>query len=126
MSREELEARLPRDLERGTTSLGPHLDDVAILAGDRDLRSFGSQGEQRLAVLSLLLAEASVLVERGAFRRCSSSTTCSPSSTPSGGLPWRACLPEGGQTLITSTSAAALPLEPDQLLEVSPGEVRAA
>jgi hypothetical protein len=35
-------------------------------------------------------------------------------------------LPEGGQTLITSTSAAALPLDPDQLLEVSPGEVRTA
>ena len=34
-----LEARLDRDLERGTTGVGPHLDDVAILAGDRDLRA---------------------------------------------------------------------------------------
>ena len=32
-----------------STGLGPHLDDVRIAAGDRDLRSFGSQGEQRLA-----------------------------------------------------------------------------
>src|SRR5581483_7984693 len=45
-----LEARLERDLDRGVTGLGPHLDDVAILAGGRDLRSFGSQGAQRLAV----------------------------------------------------------------------------
>ena len=35
---DELEARTARDLERGTTSLGPHLDDVGVLAGERDLR----------------------------------------------------------------------------------------
>ena len=58
---EALESRLARDLERGTTGLGPHLDDVLIASGDRDLRQFGSQGEQRLAVLSLLLAEAELL-----------------------------------------------------------------
>jgi hypothetical protein len=29
---------------------GPHLDEIGIWSGDRDLRSFGSQGEQRLAV----------------------------------------------------------------------------
>ncbi len=56
-----LEARLSRDLERGTTGVGPHLDDVLVASGDRDLRQFGSQGEQRLAVLSLLLAEAELL-----------------------------------------------------------------
>ena len=56
-----LEARLARDLERGATGIGPHLDDILIASGDRDLRQFGSQGEQRLAVLSLLLAEAELL-----------------------------------------------------------------
>ncbi|MGZ4441456.1 MAG: DNA replication/repair protein RecF [Gaiellaceae bacterium] len=39
-----LEARLDRDVERGTTGLGPHLDDVASVSGSRDRRSFGSQG----------------------------------------------------------------------------------
>src|SRR5581483_4307686 len=48
-----LDARLARDLERGSTGIGPHLDDPALSAGDRDLRAFGSQGEQRLAVLAL-------------------------------------------------------------------------
>src|SRR5207249_5485693 len=57
----ELEVRLARVLERGATGLGPHLHDVAVLAGARDLRSFGSQGEQRAAVLALLLAEAKLL-----------------------------------------------------------------
>jgi DNA replication and repair protein RecF len=52
----DLEARLDDDVDRGTTGLGPHLDDVGLRAGGRDLRRFGSQGEQRLAVLSLILA----------------------------------------------------------------------
>ena len=61
---EALEARLDRDLERGATGLGPHLHDVSISSAGRDLRSFGSQGEQRTAVLALLLAEATLLTER--------------------------------------------------------------
>src|SRR5205085_1307276 len=65
--RAALERRLPRDLERGATSVGPHLDEVVLRAGDRDLRSFGSQGEQRLTVLALLLAEAELLQERRGF-----------------------------------------------------------
>lgn len=56
-----LEARLDRDLDRAATGAGPHLDDVLVAAADRDLRRFGSQGEQRLAVLALLLAEADLL-----------------------------------------------------------------
>src|SRR5581483_2525590 len=63
-TRDALAARLDRDLDRGVTGIGPHLDDVVIAAGPRELRSFGSQGEQRLAVLALLLAEAEVLAER--------------------------------------------------------------
>src|SRR5205085_10725063 len=62
-TREALEERLERDLDRGATGTGPHLDDVAILAADRDLRAFGSQGEQRLTVLALLLAEAELVAD---------------------------------------------------------------
>jgi len=60
---DELEARLGRDVERGATGLGPHLDDVLIASGDRDLRQFGSQGEQRLVVLALLLGQLQMLVD---------------------------------------------------------------
>ncbi len=60
----QLEERLARDIERGTTGVGPHLDEIGIKSGDRDLRTFGSQGEQRLAVLALLLAEAELIGER--------------------------------------------------------------
>jgi DNA replication and repair protein RecF len=62
----ELQDRLPSDLERGFSGHGPHRDELAVLRDGRELRSYGSQGEQRLALLALLLAERTVLEqERG-------------------------------------------------------------
>lgn len=58
---EELQSRLPRDIERGFCTHGPHRDELAFVRDGRELRSYGSQGEQRLALLALLLAERSVL-----------------------------------------------------------------
>ena len=57
----ELAEHTASDLERGFTGHGPHRDDLALLRGGRELRSYGSQGEQRLALLSLLLAERETL-----------------------------------------------------------------
>jgi DNA replication and repair protein RecF len=59
----ELAARVDSDLERGFTGHGPHRDDVAFLRDGRELRAYGSQGEQRLALLALLLAERQTLAE---------------------------------------------------------------
>ena len=119
---EELDARLEQDLARGFTGLGPHLHDVAILAGGRDLRSFGSQGEQRLAVLSLLLAEADLLVERGPAPPLllldDVLSELDPQRRES--LATRIRKP-GAQALLTATSAGALPSSPDVLVEVAPG-----
>ncbi|HEV3093682.1 MAG TPA: DNA replication and repair protein RecF [Solirubrobacteraceae bacterium] len=58
---QELQERTPRDLQRGFCTHGPHRDELAFVRDGRDLRSFGSQGEQRLALLALLLAERAVL-----------------------------------------------------------------
>jgi DNA replication and repair protein RecF len=113
---EALEARLETDVARGTTGVGPHLDDLVITAG-QELRGFGSQGEQRLAVLSLLLSEASllspspllllddVLSELDARRR---------------GILAEA-VRELGQTVITATHASALPATAHRVVEVSGG-----
>ena len=49
------------DLARGYTTRGPHRDELALLRDRRELRAFGSQGEQRLALLALLLAERDAL-----------------------------------------------------------------
>ncbi|HEV2998078.1 MAG TPA: DNA replication and repair protein RecF [Solirubrobacteraceae bacterium] len=59
----ELHERLPGELERGYGLHGPHRDELAILRDGRELRTYGSQGEIRLALLALLLAERSVLAE---------------------------------------------------------------
>ena len=56
-----LETLRRREIERGTTLMGPHRDDVAILDGEINLRQFGSQGQRRTAALSMKLAEAQVM-----------------------------------------------------------------
>ena len=58
---EALAARLESDLQRGFTGYGPHRDDLVLERDGRALRAYGSQGEQRLALLALLLAEREVL-----------------------------------------------------------------
>jgi DNA replication and repair protein RecF len=58
---EELRARLDSDLERGFTGHGPHRDDFSLTREGRELRTYGSQGQQRLGLLSLLLAERAVI-----------------------------------------------------------------
>jgi DNA replication and repair protein RecF len=120
----DLEARFERDVERGATGLGPHLDDLRIAAGDRDLRTFGSQGEQRIAVLSLLLAEAEVLRDRrGVLPLILLDDVLSElDSSRRSHLAGR--LSGFGQTVVTSTGAETLPTAPSQLLEVTPGRVR--
>ena len=59
----ELAERAESDLERGFTGHGPHRDDIVLLRDGRELRAYGSQGEQRLALLALLLAEREALAE---------------------------------------------------------------
>jgi DNA replication and repair protein RecF len=117
---EELDARRARDVERGSTGLGPHLHDVRIASGDRDLRQFGSQGEQRLAVLALLLAEAELLEPAPLLLLDDVLSELDPER--------RRVLAERisgmGQTMVTTTHAASLPLEPAQLVEVSAGTAR--
>ena len=105
----DLEARLDRDLERGTTGLGPHLRDVEVRAGDRDLRGFGSQGEQRTAVLALLLAEAAVLAERRGSPPLLLLDDVFSELDAGRRAALLAALPPHGQTLATATSADALP-----------------
>ena len=52
-----LAARSSRDVERGYTSVGPHMDDLTLSLDGRDARHFASQGQQRALVLALKVAE---------------------------------------------------------------------
>ena len=52
-----------KDQEIGHTTIGPHRDDISIRELDLPVRKFGSEGEQRLAALSLKMAEAELLAK---------------------------------------------------------------
>lgn len=54
---EKLQQNLDEDMYRTSTSVGPHRDDLVFYVGQADLRKFGSQGQQRTAVLALKLSE---------------------------------------------------------------------
>ncbi len=49
------------DIRRGLTHVGPHRDDVEIAIGGRELRTFGSGGQQRTAAITLRLLEAATI-----------------------------------------------------------------
>ena len=55
---EALSESWSHDVRRGTTTVGPHLDDLTYRQGARDLRTHGSTGEQRAALLAWSLADA--------------------------------------------------------------------
>lgn len=52
------------DIRTGTTSIGPHRDDLEIRISGLSARSFASQGQQRSCILALKLAECRILEER--------------------------------------------------------------
>ncbi len=67
--------RRAADLRLGRTSWGPHLDELKISTSGRSLRRYGSQGQQRTALLALLFAERTALRRRAVRCRSCCSTT---------------------------------------------------
>ncbi len=59
-----IKASFKADMEAGYTKIGPHRDDLEILIDGKSARAFGSQGQQRSAILALKLAEASMIMEQ--------------------------------------------------------------
>jgi len=57
-----LAERREADLRLGRTSWGPHLDELKLAAAGRSLRRYGSQGQQRAALLALIFAERDALL----------------------------------------------------------------
>jgi len=57
-----LEERRERDVRMGRSTWGPHLDELKVATATRSLRRYGSQGQQRAALLALLFAEREVLL----------------------------------------------------------------
>jgi DNA replication and repair protein RecF len=122
----ELRERLDGDLERGFSSHGPHRDDLALLRDGRELRSYGSQGEQRLALLALLLAERTALAaERARMPLMLLDDVMSELDAERRELLARE-LASGGQSVIATTDLAYVPGAGEAAvtrLRVSPGAV---
>lgn len=53
-----------RDIDKGITSNGPHRDDFSVYINGVDTKSFGSQGQQRTAVLTMKFASLRIIKEK--------------------------------------------------------------
>ena len=58
-----LEKNRSKDCDRGTTSIGPHRDDFFVYINDIDTKSYGSQGQQRTAVLTMKFSSLEIIKE---------------------------------------------------------------
>lgn len=52
-----------RDIEKGITTIGPHRDDFSVFINNIDTKSYGSQGQQRTAVLTMKFASLRIIKE---------------------------------------------------------------
>ncbi|MDO4903086.1 MAG: DNA replication/repair protein RecF [Limosilactobacillus sp.] len=53
-----------QEIEQGSTMFGPHRDDIRFMVNDKNVQSFGSQGQQRTTALSVKLAEIDLMKEQ--------------------------------------------------------------
>ena len=57
----KMEANLNEDLMRGTTMIGPHKDDYIFIINNKNIGDYGSQGQQKSAILSVKLASVELV-----------------------------------------------------------------
>ncbi|HEY8467552.1 MAG TPA: DNA replication and repair protein RecF [Solirubrobacterales bacterium] len=106
----ELAERRGGDIARGFTGHGPHLDELVLARAGRSLRKFGSQGQQRAALLALLFAERTALVEAGRTPPLMLLDDVTSELDPERReLLCARLLAGGGQALITATEPAHVP-----------------
>lgn len=58
-----LKKNIKRDIEYSTTEIGPHRDDIIMHINDKDAKIYGSQGQQRTVILSVILSQVELLKE---------------------------------------------------------------
>ncbi len=119
----ELLRRRARDIERALTTTGPHLDDVVFVEQAREVRSHGSQGEQRSAVLALLLAEAAALAEARGERPVLLLDDVLSELDRNRRARLVHAVREHGQAVITATDESHLPEPPDAVVHVAAGAI---
>ncbi|HYM67709.1 MAG TPA: DNA replication/repair protein RecF, partial [Patescibacteria group bacterium] len=99
------------DLRRGSTSVGPHRDDIRLVLGHQDARSYASQGQQRTAAVSLKLAEAALIAHRTGERPVLLLDDVLSELDGERRAALLKEVAEGGQVIITSAEAGPFPPE---------------
>ena len=59
----QLEKNRSKDIDKGLTSVGPHRDDFMVFINEIDTKSYGSQGQQRTAVLTIKFSSLKIIKE---------------------------------------------------------------
>ena len=119
----ELGRRRNEDLGRAYTSYGPQLDEIELRLGPRPVRRFGSQGEQRLALLALLFAERSALLDAGRPAPLMLLDDVMSELDPAHRRLLVELLTTAGQAMVTATEAAHVPAEAAASVAVADGTV---
>jgi DNA replication and repair protein RecF len=104
-----LEERRGQDLRMGRSSWGPHLDELKLATAGRSLRRYGSQGQQRAALLALLFAEREVLLSARRITPLLLLDDVMSELDPGRRERLVARLDDGGQALITAADEESLP-----------------
>ena len=104
-----LEERRDQDIRLGRSSWGPHLDELKLSAGGRSLRKYGSQGQQRTSLLSLLFAERQALLEARRVTPLLLLDDVMSELDPGRRDRLVARLGDGGQVLITAADEESVP-----------------
>jgi DNA replication and repair protein RecF len=104
-----LEERREQDVRLGRSGWGPHLDELKLNAGGRSLRRYGSQGQQRAALLALLFAEREVLLAARRVTPLLLLDDVMSELDPGRRERLVARLDDGGQALITAADEESLP-----------------
>lgn len=119
-----LARRRESDLARGFSTWGPHRDELDLEREGRSLRRYGSQGQQRLALLALLFAEREVLSAARRTLPLMLLDDVMSELDPDRRERLVALLAEGGQALITATERAHVPgPSPTAAIRIAGGSV---
>ena len=104
-----LEERREQDIRMGRSSWGPHLDELKLSAGGRSLRKYGSQGQQRTALLALLFSEREALLAARQVTPLLLLDDVMSELDPGRRERLVARLGDGGQVLITAADEESVP-----------------
>lgn len=129
----EIEERLAElrgeELGRAYVMYGPHLDDLAVKSLGKSVKQFGSQGQQRAAVLGLLLAERSALVSAGRASPILLLDDVMSELDPERRAALTTSAVAGGQVVVTATEESQVPAgglgQSSSSIRIEAGEVDA-